>query len=95
MSFEQLREYYKEASSYREEEKVILLIRVGGFYEAYYTPDGRGSGKIFSEVLHMHLTCKKPSEEWSEKNPKFSGFPVCALEKHLTRLNDLNYRIIL
>ena len=68
-------------------------MRVGGFYEAYYCPLGRGSGKRVSEVLHIHLTCKKPSDEWTEKNPKFSGFPAGSLEKYLTRLNDLNYTV--
>lgn len=93
MSFEQLKEYFIECDNYREEEKVIIFMRVGGFYEAYYCPLGRGSGKRVSEVLHIHLTCKKPSEDWTEKNPKFSGFPAGALEKYLTRLNDLNYTV--
>ena len=93
MSFEQLKEYFRESESYKEEEKVIIFMRVGGFYEAYYCPQGRGSGKRVSEVLHIHLTCKKPAEEWTEKNPKFAGFPAGALEKYLTRLNDLNYTV--
>lgn len=93
MSFQQLRDYFQDCKLYKDEEKFISLMRVGSFYEAYYNPRGEGSGKILSEILHMHLTCKKPSEEWSDKNPKFSGFPSCSLQKHLTRLNDLNYNV--
>ena len=58
MSLKQLKEYFIECDNYREEEKVIIFMRVGGFYEAYYCPLGRGSGKRVSEVLHIHLTCK-------------------------------------
>lgn len=93
MSFEQLKEYFKECSSYREEDKMISLMRVGKFYEAYYSPKGEGSGKIVSEILHMHISSKKPSEEWSEKNPKFAGFPEYSLQKHLTKMNDLGYSV--
>ena len=93
MSFEQIKEYFKECSLYREEDKIIILMRVGSFYEAYYSPDHEGSGKRLSEILHMHITCKKPSEEWSNKNPMFSGFPSGSLQKHLTKLNDLGYTV--
>lgn len=93
MSFDQLKEYFKDCSSYQEEDKMISIMRVGKFYEAYYSPEGEGSGKIVSEILHMHLTCKKPAEEWSRKNPKFAGFPEYSLQKHLTKMNDLGYSV--
>jgi DNA mismatch repair protein MutS len=90
-----LQDYYKECEKYKENEKVIVLMQIGGFYEAYQRPDGLGSAEIVSKALHMHLTKKKNKDVWSDTNPKMAGFPLLSLQKHLTRLNDLNYEVVL
>lgn len=90
-----IKEYFKECEKYKDNDRVVVLMQVGGFYEAYQRPDGIGSAAKVSQVLNMHLTKKKSKEEWSNSNPKMSGFPIHSLEKHLTRLNDLNYEVVL
>lgn len=90
-----VKEYFNECEKYIGNDNVIVLVQVGGFYEAYQRPDGVGSAEKVSSLLHMHLTKKKSKEEWSESNPKMSGFPIYSLQKHLTRLNDLNYEVVL
>lgn len=90
-----IQEYFKECEKYKKGDRVIVLIQVGGFYETYLRPDGVGSADVVSKELNMHLTKKKNKEEWSDSNPKMSGFPIHSLQKHLTRLNDLNYEVVL
>ena len=81
MSHIQLQKYYEES---QKNPKEIILMQVGGFYEAYYFPDNIGCGKEVSEKLRIILTCKRPEEPWSLTNPKFSGFPLSSLNKFIT-----------
>lgn len=90
-----VQEYFKECEKYADNKRIVILVQVGNFYETYQRPDGVGSAEKVSEVLNMHLTKKKGKEKWSNTNPKMCGFPIYSLQKHLTKLNDLNYEVIL
>jgi len=73
----------------------LVVIQVGSFYEAYGDESGLlGSAKILSRVLNIHLTRKNGKAEISDKNPYMCGFPTYTLPKHLTKLNDEGYVVM-
>jgi DNA mismatch repair protein MutS len=93
-----LEEYFRLYERHREElagETVVMLMQVGSFYEAYEV-DGppRGCARVLSDVLRMHLTKKNGSKEASEANPWMVGFPSYVLGKHLAKLNDEGYTVV-
>lgn len=90
--FELYKKHEKESD---EEKKIILLMQIGGFYEAYESHDGIGCAQIVSKLLNMHLTKKKGKQEAGKMNPYMAGFPKSVLAKHLTRLNDLGYTVFI
>lgn len=59
--FELYKKHEKESD---EEKKIILLMQIGGFYEAYESHDGIGCAQIVSKLLNMHLTKKRETGSW-------------------------------
>ena len=79
----------------KEENKPLLLMQVGKFYEAYENHHGVGCAIQVANLLNMQLTKKKGKEDLADRNPYMCGFPKQSLLKHLTRLNDLGYTVFL
>ena len=77
----------------KKNDKTLVLMQVGKFFEAYDTDEDLGSGKKISEILHMNLVKKNKSKELSIDNPYQCGFPSISLYKHITKLNDEGYTV--
>lgn len=77
----------------KNQEKDLVLLQVGSFFEAYSSPSGDGSAELLANVLNIHLTRKSTKHEFSEKNPKMSGIPMNNLERHLNLLLDQDYKV--
>lgn len=73
----------------------IVMMQVGGFYEAYTNENDIGSAKELSRLLNIHLTKKSSRMPLSESNPYMCGIPIHAIQKHLTRLNDEGYEVMI
>lgn len=91
-----LKEYFDLLEMHKAQfpnENVLLLMQVGGFYEAYEVdePVKRGCARELSDVLRIHLAKKNGKNV--ENSPWMSGFPLYVLDKHLTRLNDEGYTV--
>lgn len=80
---------------WRKNPDVLLLMQVGGFYEAYGDEEGNGSAKKLSKVLGIHLTKKSGKHPLSADNPYMCGLPVHAIQKHLTKLNDDGHEVMI
>ena len=74
---------------------VLVLMQVGSFYESYEDPQGRGNARDISRVLNIHLTRKNSKIDFGLDNPLMCGFPCYALPKHLTRLNDEGFIVVI
>ncbi len=78
----------------------IILMQVGGFYECYSLKvENKGEGpnlKNISNILSCAITRKDKSiTEINRKNHLLIGFPIYSLDKHVTKLIDSNYTVIL
>ena len=78
----------------RENPEVLVLMQVGGFYEAY-GDDNEGSAKKLSRILNIHLTKKSGKLPLSRDNPYMCGLPTHAIQKHLTKLNDEGHEVMI
>jgi len=78
----------------RENPEVLVLMQVGGFYEAYGDEE-KGSAKTLSRILNIHLTKKSSKLPLSVDNPYMCGLPTHAIQKHLTKLNDERYEVMI
>jgi DNA mismatch repair protein MutS len=76
-------------------EDILVLMQVGGFYEAYTDIHDVGSAKKLSRLLNIHLTRKSTKAPLSPSNPYMCGIPLHALQKHMTRLNDEGYEVMI
>jgi len=93
-----LNEYFELFEKYKDEfknEQLLLLMQVGSFYEAYEIDEpNRGCAKIISNVLRMHLTKKNGNKSIADNNPWMVGFPTYVLAKHLAKLNDEGFTVV-
>ena len=94
-----LQEYFHQLEEYRktyQNSELLLLMQVGSFYEAYEIdePISKGCAKCISNVLRMHLTKKNGKQPPSDSNPWMVGFPTYVLSKHLNRLNEEGYTVV-
>ena len=80
---------------WRENPQILLLMQVGGFYEAYGDDEGHGSAKKISQLLNIHLTKKSGKLPLSVDNPYMCGLPTHAIQKHLTKLNDEGHEVMI
>lgn len=78
----------------REHPNLLVLMQVGGFYEAYGDDQGLGSAKRLSQILNIHLTKKSSKMPLSSDNPYMCGIPTHAIQKHLTKLNDDGHEVM-
>jgi len=94
-----LQEYFHQLEEYRktyQNKDILLLMQVGSFYEAYEIdePKPKGCAKCISNVLRMHLTKKNGKQPPSDSNPWMVGFPTYVLHKHVNRLNEEGYTVV-
>jgi DNA mismatch repair protein MutS len=74
----------------------IVLMQVGGFFEAYQTLTQGYDLQILSNMLNIIMT--KPDKSITNidiKNPRMIGFPLNALEKYIKILIENCYTVIL
>lgn len=84
----------KEYESIYGIKKVVTLMMVGGFYEAYSVPsDNLDLGKI-AELLNIVFTRTKKDQPVNKNNPNMIGFPLPALNKYVKVLVNNNYSVV-
>jgi DNA mismatch repair protein MutS len=92
-----VKDYFKIQSTYEEKYgkiNTIVLIQVGGFYEAYCTDTSGPNLNIIASKLDMVKTGKNKSLPISESNPYMMGFPLHAITKYLEMLVEFDYTVI-
>lgn len=93
---------YNEYISYHEryekkygKNKVIILMQVGSFHEAYATNEKGPNLYAISDLLNIVCTRKDKSIDIiSDKNPYMLGFPSIALQKFMKILIDNKYTVV-
>ena len=66
----------------------------GGRCVSTRSTTSRGCAKRMASVLRIHLTKKNGKIPASESNPWMVGFPVYVLAKHVHRLNEEGYTVV-
>jgi len=93
--------YIKYSNEYNTE-KFLFLMQVGSFYEnyswevkdeAFYLFDKQS--KKAAQILNMIRSYKSSKKDHSYDNPRMWGFPVVSKERHIERLLDEGYTIII
>ena len=77
--------------------KVIILMQVGSFHEAYCTEKRGPDLHLIGNDINLTVTRKnnkKNKKNVDISNPFMMGVPSVALEKYLQRLIDKNYTIV-
>lgn len=84
------------------EEKFVLFLQVGSFFEHYSwnirTDNFKLLDKVATEtsnILHMIKSFKNSRKEHTYNNPAMFGFPCSNKERHINRLLNEGYTIIL
>ena len=93
---------YNEYISYHEryekkygKNRVIILMQVGSFHEAYATNEKGPNLYAISDLLNIVCTRKDKSiDTISDKNPYMLGFPSIALQKFMKILIDNKYTVV-
>ena len=94
---------YNEYISYHEryekkygKNRVIILMQVGSFHEAYATNEKGPNLYAISDLLNIVCTRKDKSVDViSDKNPYMLGFPSIALQKFMKILIDNKYTVVI
>ena len=81
--------------------KFIFFLQVGSFYECYAW-NIRNKLELFNEeysnsadTLNMIKSYKNSKKEHSINNPRMFGFPISVKERHLTKLLNEDYTVVL
>jgi DNA mismatch repair protein MutS len=92
----QVKDYFKLHSEYEEKygKMTLVLMQVGGFYEAYCTNEVGPDLDSIAMKINMVKTGKNKSKPISISNPFMMGFPLHSLPKYLEMLIEFNYIII-
>lgn len=94
-----IKEYFELTEKYMRQynNRLFLLIQVGGFYEMYgmEEPDGTITGSLISEFgrLTDFAVNRKGSTRHNNKPVRMSGIPFVFLEKHIPKLLSDGYTI--
>lgn len=76
--------------------KVLVLMMVGGFYEAYCTNDEGPNLESIAQILNIMF--KKRADKDNESNdsaPHMMGFPIASLDKYVKVLIENNYTVVI
>jgi len=100
-----VKDYFKIHNFYTNiygKDKVIILMQVGSFHEAYSTfnNDKNNSSKgldliTLSQKLDVVCTKKNGHKELTESNPRMMGFPIHVTHNFVEKLINLNYTVVL
>jgi DNA mismatch repair protein MutS len=75
--------------------KTIILMQVGSFFEVYCT-DNDGLDLIsLSQKIDVNCTKKNGNLPISSSNPRMMGFPLQVVYNYIDKLVELNYTIVL
>jgi len=88
--------YHNKYASQYTDNKFIVLMQVGDFYECYGTDTLGPDLKTISSVTGMTRGIKNKKQDGpiSLKKPYFMGFPMNSVDKYLKRLIDQSYTVI-
>jgi DNA mismatch repair protein MutS len=96
------KEYFEQFSSKYDSNKLailMLLMQVGDFYELYgVESDNLNFGNVtqIASILEIVRSRKnKDCEFISIESPLFTGFPKHSAQKHIKKLLDFDYYVIL
>ena len=90
-------EYAKYHNKYAEiygKDKMVVLMQVGSFYEAYGTDTEGPDLKQLSQLTGVIRSRKKTDSPLSMSHPYFFGFPMNAFVKYLDMLIENNYVVV-
>ena len=90
-------------------DRLIILMQVGSFHEAYSTVNNNQLYKnesnnideyglnliLLADQLNIICTKKNSNLPVSKSNPRMMGFPSCVVQNYIDKLIDLNYTIVL
>jgi DNA mismatch repair protein MutS len=95
-----VKDYFKIHDEYTKKynNKVIILIQVGSFYELYcYKENDNIIGpnlELISKLLDIKMTLKNKNELPSRNNLYMSGFPIYMIDEYINKLILLDYIIV-
>jgi DNA mismatch repair protein MutS len=93
------KEYFEQFSSKYDSNKLAILMQVGDFYELYgVESDNLNFGNVtqIASILEIVRSRKnKDCEFISIESPLFTGFPKHSAQKHIKKLLDFDYYVIL
>lgn len=75
--------------------RTIILMQVGSFYECYATDDLGINLINLSSDLDIVCTKKDNKKQVSTSNPRMVGFPLAVIENFIDKLCNLNYTSVL
>lgn len=95
MIFDEYSKFYNKHLKDFNNEKIVLLLQVGSFYEIYDDGNKISYMEELGSILNMVVTKKDKSIlKVSKNNCLLIGFPCYALNKYTQKLLDNNYKII-
>ena len=89
-------EYHENYIKKFGKDKMLVLMQVGSFYEAYATQNRGPDLKILEELTEASIAHKgKEKNKIDEKNPWMWGFPLVAVTKFIGILIENGYHLIM
>lgn len=88
--------YYDVDYEYKKKygDKVLILMEVGSFYEAYSSENKGCDIMKIANLLNVSYTKKDKKKGLSDRNPYMLGFPCPVLSKFLRLLINDNYTVV-
>ena len=92
---EEYLEYHAKYAKIYGNEKTLVLMQVGGFYEAYGTDDLGPNLLNISKLIGTQRSKKGKNEKVSKSHPYFMGFPIVSLLKFVDILVENEFVVII
>ena len=92
-----INDFFKILETSKKEygDKTILLMQVGGFYEAYSTLTEGHNLKELSTIMNIQYTKKNKNIKTVDRsNPFMLGFPIHCLKKYIKILIENQYTVV-
>ncbi len=74
--------------------KVLTLVQLGSFYEAYATDTEGPNIQDAASILGFTVSIRNKFQELSRTNPMMMGFPVGSSEKNAAKLRESGYTVM-
>ena len=88
----EIHEYYSKLYG---KNRIIILMQVGSFHEAYATDTDGLDLVSLAQDLDVHCTRKNGNIPLSKTNPRMMGFPIHVTTNFIDKLIDINYTVVL